>query len=601
MIKVSDYIYDFLAAYGVGHVFVLPGGGCMHLADSLGRNTRLKYVSCLHEQGASIAAAAYAQYTNRLGSALVTTGPGATNAITGAAGAWMESVPLLIVSGQVKRPDIAGRSGPRSLGFQEIGIVDMVAPITKYAVTVMEPEAIRYHMERAVHEATTGRPGPVWLDIPLDVQAGMVDEGAMRGFEAAPPDPDAGAKLAAAVEEIRPLLRAARRPVILAGYGIKLSNAQEAFLALMRRLEIPVLTTWKAIDLLPEDDPLFFGRPGSVGQRGANFIQQNADLLLSIGARLDFGQIAYSHANFARGAKKIVVDVDGRELEKLKFQDYLPVQAGAGDFLQAMLCATAEDAAPDRSAWLDRCREWKAKYPVILPEYKTGAEYVHTYALNDVLSEMLTGDDLIVPGSSGACSDVFMQSFRVKRGQRILNMPGIGAMGFGLPSTIGACIASGGRRTICINGDGGFQLNVQELATVAHHRLPIKYFILNNAGYSSIRATQRNYFGGFYVSTDASSGLSLPDVCRQAAVYGIRGLRVQNYAELREAMPGILADPGPVVCDVMVDPLEPVLPKVSSVLKPGGGIVTRPMEDLFPFLDREEFRSNMIVPPIEES
>lgn len=596
MIKLSDYVFQFIAQQGVRHVFMLPGGGAMHLVDSLGRNKRLGYICNLHEQASAIAADAYSQFTNNLGAALVTTGPGGTNTLTGVAASWLDSIPVLFISGQVKRSDVMGERGVRQMGFQEIDIVTLVSSITKYAVTVNDPSSIRYHLEKAVRLAKSGRPGPVWIDIPLDVQAAMIDEDMLKAFDAEEIDRVSSAetlssKVAAALE----LLSKAERPVILAGNGIRLSGALDDFLALVEELEIPVLTTWKAADFIPEDHPLYSGRPGAVGQRGANFTQQNADWLLIIGARMDFGQTAYNHENFARGAVKIMVDIDPAEIRKMRMPIDVPVEADAGDFLREFLKRLpAADKKRDRSAWIMKCRELKNRYPVVLPEYYEEKGFVNDYVLIDILSDEVSPDDLLIPGSSGACSERSMQAFRVKSGVRVLNSQGLGSMGFGIPAAIGGCVASGGKRTVCIDGDGGFVMNVQELETVRRLSLPIKFFVLNNGGYVSIQTTQKNYFGGHYVASTTSSGLTLPDITATAKAFGIPAARIENHSGIRERVCEILATEGPVICEVMVSPDQVTAPRVSSRQREDGSMESLPMEDLWPFLEREEFESNMI-------
>jgi acetolactate synthase-1/2/3 large subunit len=596
MVKVSDYIFDFVAQQGVSHVFMLPGGGAMHLNDSLGRNKKLTYVCNLHEQACAIAADAYSQYTNNLGVALVTTGPGGTNTITGVAGAWLESTPVLFISGQVKRPDMIGERGVRQMGFQEIDIVSLVRPITKYAVTVMEPSAIAYHLEKAVYLAKHGRPGPVWIDVPLDVQAAMIDETDLRGFDASEMPQSTGRHdLADKVSRAIELLNKADRPVILAGNGIRLSNALNDFLQLIAKLNIPVLTTWKAADFLPEKHPLYAGRPGAVGQRGANFTQQIADWLLIIGARMDLGQTAYTHANFARSASKIMVDVDTAEISKMQTKIDVPVISDAGDFLREFNGQLSKIEKKDRSKWLIRCQEGKTKYPVTLPEYRNGSGFVNDYVLIDVISDELSGNDLLIPGSSGACSERTMQAIRVKAGLRIFNSQGLGPMGFGIPAAIGGCIASGNKRTVCIDGDGGFIMNIQELETVKRLALPIKFFVLNNGGYGSIQATQRNYFGGNYVASTRSSGLTLPDVVAVSKAFGITAQKIADHTRIREQVREILETNGPVICDVIVSPEQVTAPRVSSQQSKEGFMISTPMEDLWPFLDRGEFKRNMEV------
>jgi acetolactate synthase-1/2/3 large subunit len=570
----------------------------MHLVDSLGRNKNIEYVCCHHEQAAAIAAGAYAQYSNTLGVALVTTGPGGTNAITGAAGAWTESLPLLIISGQVKRADLSGTSGLRTKGFQEIDIVSLVRPITKYAVTITDPNDIRHHLEQAVHLAKSGRPGPVWLDIPLDVQAAKIDEDNLQGYIPEPKkniNVDQKRQLEKEVSQVIELFNSSERPVILAGFGIKLCRSEKSFLELADLLQIPVLTAWKAMDLLPENHPLYFGRPGTMGQRGANFVQQNADLLIAIGARLDFGQIGYSHETFARKAKKVIVEIDPAEFKKFAFTVDIPLNVSADEFLEKMLSYQDKIKPRNRTVWLARCREWKTKYPVVLPEYRKKTDNVSTYVLIETIAEEASPDDIFVPGSSGMCSDIFMQAFKVTAGQKIMNTPGFGAMGFGLPSSIGACFASNKKRIICVNGDGGFQLNIQELETVSRFKLPIKFFILNNQAYNSIKTTQRNYFNGFYVASDPSSGVTIPNMMKVAGAYTIPAFRISNQQELKVSIQKILATPGPTLAEVIIDPMEVTMPKASSEILPDGKIVSKPLEDLWPFLSREELRENMII------
>ncbi len=598
MIKLSDYVFQFVSRLGVKRVFLLPGGGCMHLVDSLGSPGGLEYVCCLHEQAAVIAAEAHAQYTGNVGVALVTTGPGGTNAITGVSGAWIDSTPLLVFSGQVKSSDMIGTSGVRQRGVQEVDIVSLVKPITKYAITVMDPGSIRYHLEKAVYLASTGRPGPVWIDIPLDVQGAMIDEFKLEGFT---PDIlsllEPRREISSLTDQAIALLNASERPVILAGNGIRLAGALREFIHLAESLKIPILTTWKAIDFLPEDHPFFFGRPGSIGQRGANFIQQNSDLILTLGARLDLLQVGYNYPNFARAAKKIIVEVDDAEIRKLKMPIDLPVCGNVKDFLAELVRKKEALKGKDRFAWLERCRQWKEKYPVVLPEYGQAKSFVNTYALVDVLSDLLSSEDVLVPGSSGSCSEITMQAFRVKKGQRILNSPGLGAMGFGLPASIGACLASGGKRTVSLIGDGGLQLNIQDLATIVRLKLPLKLFVLNNNGYASIRNTQNAHFKGHLVACDPSSGLVLPNTCAIAAAYGLKHYRIQDPQHLREDVAEVLADEGPCLCEVMTDPDLLTAPRLSSETRPDGSIVSKPLEDLWPFLGREEFEKNMMLPP----
>lgn len=603
MLKLSDYVMQFLAGQGVRDVFMLPGGGCMHLVESLGRRKDLRFVCNLHEQACAVAADAYAQYDNRLGVALVTTGPGGTNAITGVAGSWLESVPVLVISGQVKRADLCEGKAIRQMGFQEIGIVRLVESIVKYAAVVMDPELIRYHLEKAVFLARNGRPGPVWLDIPLDVQAAMVDETRLKAFDAGRegllPRPGS-AELRSQVSQVVEMLGQASRPVILAGNGVRLAGSLPEFETAIRALGVPVLLTWKAADFLPDDDPLYAGRPGAIGQRGANFALQNADLLLTIGARLDYGQTGYNHTNFARGARKILVDIDAGEIDKMMMPVAVKVVADARAFLSELSAQLSRVRSSRYAPWLARCKAWQSRYPLVTAENRGREGAVDLYMLVETLSDLMLPSDLLIPGSSGQCSELTMQAVKVKRGQRIYNTLGLGPMGFGLPAAIGGCIASGGRRTVCLDGDGGIQMNIQELETLHRLQLPVKLFVLNNEGYGSIRVTQQNYFKGHFVASDPSSGLTLPDICKVAQAYGLPTCRLGSHAGLRDRIREVLATPGPFVCDVVVPKDQPTCPRLSSFQRSDGSMGSKPLEDLWPFLDRDEFRQNMLIPPLED-
>lgn len=602
-VKLSDYVFQVIAEHGVRHVFMLPGGGAMHLNDSLGTNPNIEFVCTLHEQAAAIAAEAYARITNNLGVALVTTGPGGTNAITGVAGAWLESTPCLIISGQVKRADMKGNLNVRQVGPQEVDIVSIVKPITKYAVTITDPLTIRYHMEKALALATSGRKGPVWIDIPLDVQAKAIEPDQLKAFntEELALSQLYSPLLSDQAKETFALLNKAERPVLLIGNGIRLSNGQNSLLELIGLLGIPVLSTWMGLDLVSDDLPLFFGKPGTVASRGANFILQNSDLLISIGARLDFAVTGFDQSKFARAANKIIVDIDASEIAKLKMQVDLPVCSDARTFIQELLDHQNEMKVKDRGNWLARCQEWKSKYPVVLPEYWENGKFVNSYVFTTVLSEELTKDDLLIPGSSGADIDIFWLSVRVKAGQRLFSTGGLGAMGFGIPASIGGCLASGRKRTITLEGDGSFQLNIQELETVARLDLPIKYFVINNGGYASIRSSQRNHFNGRLVGCDPTSGLTLPDTIKLATAYGIKSSTIPDHTNMRELIREVLQTPGPTICEVRTDPDRPIGPRVSSHVREDGSIVSRPLEDLWPFLDRNELVSNMLIPILSES
>ena len=414
MIKLSDYVIDFIEDEGVKDIFMLPGGGCIHLVDSLGKSN-INFICNLHEQASSIAADAYGQYTNNLGVCLITTGPGGTNAMTGLAGAWLDSTPTLFISGQVQKKDMIGNRGVRQIGFQEIDMVSIVKPITKYAVTVTDPKTIKYHLEKAVYLARNGRPGPVWVDIPLDVQASMIDVGSLDGYSK---EDNTYVDMKSIISDLVEDLNKAKRPVILAGNGIRLADAVDDFVSLIDKLNIPVLTTWKGIDFIEEEHPLFVGRPGGVGQRGANFSQQNSDLIICLGARLDHGQTAYKPEYFAREAKKVIVDIDWNEINKLQMDIDYAVPGDAGNFIRELL-KQSNNIDTNWSDWLQRCKRLHKKYPVCLKEYWDETEYVNNYVFIDVLSDVLPEGSLIVPGSSGGCSEVTMQSFKIKKNQRM--------------------------------------------------------------------------------------------------------------------------------------------------------------------------------------
>lgn len=601
MIKVSDYVARRLADVGVRHVFMLTGGGAMHLNDSFGQEKRIQYVCCHHEQACAMAAEGYARTSGKLGVVNVTTGPGGTNAITGVLGQWLDSIPVLYVSGQVRyEMTVASTGFPlRQLGDQEADIVALVRPITKYAVMVTDPKTIRYHLDRAINLASTGRPGPVWLDIPLDVQAAMVDERSLVAYDAGVDSVSRDeAALRCQVGLVLERIRSAQRPAILAGAGIRLAGAADLFQRVVESLDVPVLAAWDAIDILPSDHPLYAGRPGTVGQRAANFIFQNADMLLCIGCRMNTRQIGYNQASVARAAFKISVDVDAAELAKWTFKPDLPICADARSFLE-LLDRVAQAAPPGlKQPWLDWCAERTRRYPPVTRAMLEDHGVVNPYAFCDALSDALTGDDVVVSSNGAACV-VPIQSMRVKLGQRHVVNSGCAAMGYGLPAAIGACLANERRRIICLEGDGSIQLNIQELGTVVYHQLPIKTFVFSNGGYLSIRTTQKAFFQGRLVGEGPSSGVGLPDMARVAEAYGIRSMVIRNHSETSDCMHAALRHSGPVLCDVKMTPDQEIEPRVTSRRLAGGRMVSSPLEDMYPFLDRAEFISNMIIPPWE--
>ena len=596
-VKLSDYVMQVVAEQGVKHVFMLPGGGAMHLNESLGRRADLEFVCNLHEQAVAIAAEANAKITNKLSVAMVTTGPGGTNAVTGVASAWLDSMPCLVISGQVKSDDLKRDSGVRILGVQEIDIVSIVDSITKYAVTIEDPSTIRFHLEKAIHLALSGRRGPVWIDIPLDVQAAQIDPANLPGFS--PPAEESSGDLTGQVSQLLALLKDAKRPVVVAGYGIRSAGAVPEFHQAMDKLQIPVLTTWLGMDLVPESHPLYAGRPGSIAPRGANFTLQNSDLMLVIGSRLDMALTGYAHDKLAREAVKVMVDIDEAEIRKMKTEIHLPIVADAAAFLHELNGQLGRSELPSYADWVKRCQDWKERYPIVQQEYRDETDGVSTYCLSEALSEELASEDIVASGSSGTAVELFLLSFQTKTNQRVLHSRGLGAMGFGLPASIGACLGAGRKRTICVDGDGSFQMNVQELETMRRLQLPIKVFVINNEGYASIRSSQANYFDHLVVA-DRTSGLSLPSVKDVATAYGLPAFVIESQQDLRQQIRNVLETPGPVVCEVLAPGSETRAPRLSSMQRPDGSMVSKPLEDLWPFLSRDEFLENMIVRPIEE-
>lgn len=583
MIKVSDYMFQFIKEQGVQHVFMLPGGGAMHLVDSLGRS-ELEYICCLHEQAAAIAAEAYGQHTNGLGVCLTTSGPGATNAITGVTAGWIDSTPMLIVSGQAKRSDLIGDTGVRQIGSQEVQIIDMVKPITKYAVQIMEPREIRYHLERACYEAMNGRPGPVWLSVPLDVQGAMVEEAELRGYT---PVLEKSPDISEAVEKTVELLRQSQKPLFLAGNGIKLAGATEIFYQLIEQLQIPVETTWKTIDMIGEDDPLYLGHPGAMGDRGANLILQSADLIISIGSRLDTSITAFNEPHFGMSAKKVVVDIDPHELRRMKLsQVEVSLACNAAQYIQALYEAVQQkDGMRNREdwrKWLAEGKALRAKYPTVTEKHRNKTGYVSAYYFTELLCKYTTAEDVIVPESSGAAGEITYQAFSPKRGQKMKNAAGLGSMGFGLPYAIGACLANGRKRTVLINGDGAFQLNIQELETLVRLKLPIKIFIWNNGGYASIRSMQNNNFGGHQVASGESSGLSMPNIRRVAEAYGIPTMWIENNVELPSKMEQIFADDKLLLCEVNISEDDVVSPRTKTFIREDGTMESAKLENMWP-------------------
>lgn len=586
IMKASDYIMDFITGLGVTEVFCVTGGGAMHLNDSLGKSSRLKGVFMLHEQGASIAAEAYARIREGVGVCLVTSGPGGTNALTALAGAYMDSIPVIFISGQAKRDDLVGDQKIRQFGIQEVDIISMARPYAKYAVQIQREDELRYSLEKAVAVATSGRPGPVWLDIPLDIQAADICPETQKGFDGSGiPHSSVGGET---ISEVIRLWNQARCPVLILGNGIRLAHAAAPMRELVDLLGAPVLTSWNGVDLIEEEHPLYFGRPGAVGHRSANFIQQNADLVLSVGTRLSLLNSGYNFDSFLKNAVHIMVDIDPYEMEKKSLHPEVKVVSDAKAFIEAMLGRGREIGQKDRSGWISRCKELKERFPVFIPEQEPRKGYVSTYRLLDELSRQMTPDDIYQFTSSGTTVDIAMKALRLKRGQRAFLNKSMAAMGYDIPASIGSCIGSGGKRTICVTGDGSVAMNMQELEVVRRLDLPVKIFVADNQGYSMIYGSQDSNFKGHLTGCTEESGLTLPDMNRIAAAFRIPSFRIEKEESLSEQVKEVLTAKGPALCTFHADIAQKILPRQHNYMNSQGQMESYPIEDMAPLLDREE-------------
>jgi acetolactate synthase-1/2/3 large subunit len=579
---------------------MVTGGMAMHLNDAIGRCAELTYICCHHEQACAMAADGYARIAGKPAVVHVTGGPGGINALNGVFGAFTDSIPMLVISGQAKRETcLSSYDLPnlRQLGDQEVEIVPMVQKITKYAVLVRDPQTIRYHLERALHLATHGRPGPCWLDIPIDVQSAQVDESTLAPYDPAedtePGDP---AALAKSVAEILDRLARAERPVILAGSGVHLAGMTDVFERVVTRLGLPVTAAWTAPDVIPTDHPFYAGRPGTLGDRAGNFAVQKADVVLVVGSRLNIRQVSYNWENFAKSAFKIQVDIDPAELAKPTVKPDLGLRADLRDFLPELERQAGErNLDPTKfSGWIAWCRERVMRYPVVTAKMRASAA-LNPYVFMDALIRRLGPDDIVACGDGAACVVPF-QVGHIQRGMRLFCNSGSASMGFDLPASVGAAIAGAGRRVICLAGDGSVQFNIQELETIQFHRLPIKIFVINNGGYLSIRMTQGGFFKGNFVGEGRRSGVSFPDYTRVAAAYGLPAMRIDSR-DFDGPLGKFLDMPGPALCEVVVDPAQEFEPKLSSRALPDDKMVSSSLEDMAPFLSREELAENMIVPP----
>lgn len=592
MMRVADYIFKYLADYGIKHVFLVTGGGAMYLNDALNKEKRIKYICTHHEQAAAIAAEGYARTLGDLAVVSVTSGPGGTNALTGVIGQWLDSVPVLYLSGQVKfETTIASCLDIplRQLGDQEINIVDIVKPVTKYAKMITDPKAIKAELEKAIRIAISGRPGPVWLDIPLNVQGALIEA---KDLES---DGDVNNSFAAEDEIVLAVieeLQKAKRPLLIAGHGIRISKAQNEFLELIDLFGIPVVTTFNGFDLIASGSDNFIGRIGTLGSRAGNFALQNADIVICLGTRNNIRQVSYNWSSFVSRAKKIIVDIDDAELHKKTVKGDILIHSDAKVFMTKLLERIPKDFKVDKS-WAEWCQTRKRRYPVVLDEYKKPSEhFVHPYYFMEELTSVLDNNAIVVAGNGTACVGLF-QAGIVKSGQRIFWNSGCAAMGYDLPASIGAALA-GDRDVVCLAGDGSIQMNLQELQTVKHYNLPIKIFVLNNHGYHSIKMTQTCFFDGDFIGCNKDSGVSFPDNSKLADLYGLEYFRIDSTLRMNKTISDVLSNAKAALCEVVLSNDYVFAPKLSSRKEPDGRIVSNPLEDLSPLLSRDEFRANMI-------
>jgi len=593
MIKLSDYVMKLLAQRGVDTYFTVSGGGIMHLLDSMGTHGGIKYYCNYHEQACAIAAEGWARVRNRPCGCLITLGPGAINAIAGLVGAWFDSVPMIVIAGQVRRDLIADYSRIRQMGPQEGNTVGVATPVTKYAKTILDPQMVRYEMEKAYHLAVSGRPGPVLIDIPLDVQAAMIDEDSLKGFDPAELGSEWDrASLASNVASVVDLLSKARRPVLVGGTGVRMGDAHGLFLQLAEKLGIPVVIPYTAKDLIPEDHPLNFGVFGTAGQRRANFTVQNSDLVLSCASGFSLSKIGFNFKGFAPKAKKVMVEIDAGQLHHQVIKPDFAVHADVKAFLVHLLASVDGKTFNWSPKWLPACQNWRRRYPVIVDEFRVPSSYVNNYVFMDTLANHLEPHDVVIAGN-GLDTVTYYQSFKVKAGQRTMTSNNWGSMGWDLPLSIGACVGNDRRRTVCVTGDGSFQWNLQELLFLKFHQLPVKVFIFNNRGYSSIRATQNNFFNGRFVGAEVSSGVANLDFQKLAGAYEITYFKIRTNDELAVVIPQVLTTTGPVICDVNIAEDAGISPKASAFRRADGTLESRPLEDMSPFLPREEIHENM--------
>jgi len=591
--KVSDFIISTLRdKYGVTDIFLVSGGGIMHLLESVGSADGIRYFCTYHEQAAVVAAEGYARRSGRLGVALVTVGPGAANAVSALPGAWVDSIPLLVLAGQVRSDMIADYSVSRQRGPQEANTLDMARPVVKYASRLLDPSQVLVELDKAVESALTGRPGPAWLELPVDITALSVDPSALAEWKTPAAPYNDESYLAREADRVALLLRDSKRPLIVPGNGIRSSGAYPAFLEFLRTSGLPVAIPFTAKDLVPEDHGNYVGVFGTAGQRRANFAIQNADLMLGLASGLNVQKMGFNVADFARKAKKVLVDIDRAQLSAQPLATDMPIQADVARFLPALIAAVKRHGVTPNPEWTAACSRWKERYPLITSDYRQDPAHINSYLFMDALAEEMREGDTLVTGAGLDVVSTY-QAFRVKKNQRVL-ISGWGSMGWDLPLSIGAMVSSGAR-VVTVTGDGSVQWNVQELLTIQRYALPLKLFVFNNEGFSSIRATQRSFFDAHFVGSDHSSGVATADFERLAETFGLTYTRLSDPTNLQHIISTFLADDAPAICEVFLAPEQSVSPKASAFRRDDGTFESRPLEDMSPFLPREEIVENMTL------
>ncbi|MBP9673630.1 MAG: thiamine pyrophosphate-binding protein [Bacteriovoracaceae bacterium] len=585
--RVSDYIADYLEKIDVKKVFLLSGGGIMHLIDAISRKEKLKYICNHHEQSCVMAAEGYARQSGKIGVSYVTSGPGATNTITGIVGAWLDSTPLLVISGQSKLSQTIRHtkiSELRQFGTFEVDSIPIVKSITKYAAVLDDPQMVSYHLEKAITLATTGRPGPVFLEIPIDIQGMLINEDQLVPY--IPQEEKINKSSLEEIDFVLEKIKKAKRPLILAGHGIRVSGSVDLFLKLILKLNVPVVTTQLATDLLDYNHPLYVGHPGMKGDRPGNFAIQTTDCLVILGSSLHVLTTGYELDQFAPQAYKIQIEEDIGVLKKEQVGVNKKIISDIKFFLEQLDDRISKESFSPKEKWQEKCNLWKKELAVINEPHKDEDEKVNYYHFCEVLSNLCDEKCSIVT-DAGTAFYVIGQAFKVKTEQRVIISGGLGTMGFALPASTGVALAKETGQTICVTGDGSLQTNIHEFATIAHNNLNIKIFILNNSGYISIQNTQNSFFKGHYVGVDAKSGVSFPNLEKIASAYGIDYVSVISKDNLKQTMQKVLDSNGPIICEIMANNLQEVIPTVSSVRLENGQMKSKPLHDMFPFMDKD--------------